>query len=181
MKFIEKAFNNLMESENNDIQQILLNESNYMKKFFRFSNFFFYACVSVCAATPFVENHLICQIYMPGFSEHLYKFNTPLFWLFFIIQNILIYFGIACLKFYICFVVNCIYFGTTMMQILKLKVRSLKMRKPLEPMSELEAKKILNEEIVGCIKMHLEIKTFVYNSYKHFLINIFNLIGTSTA
>lgn len=94
MKFIEKAFNNLMESENNDIQQILLNESNYMKKFFRFSNFFFYACVSVCAATPFVENHLICQIYMPGFSEHLYKFNTPLFWLFFIIQNILIYFGI---------------------------------------------------------------------------------------
>lgn len=163
MKYIEKAFNNLMENENENIQQILLNESNYMKKFFRLSNYFFYACVSLCAVTPFVENHLICQIYMPGFSESFYKFNSPLYWLFYIIQNILIYFGIACLKFYICFVVNCIYFGTTMLKILKIKVKSLTIHKTLKNLQqeEIETKKDLNEEIIACIKMHLEIKEFV--------------------
>lgn len=163
MRYIERAFNHIMENENEIIQQILLNESNYMKKFFRFSNFFFYACVSLCVVTPFVEHHLLCQIYMPGFNESLYKFNTPCFWLFYIIQNILIYFGIACLKFYICFVVNCIHFGTTMLQILKLKIKSLKIDKLLKEIqiNELEAKEGLNEKIVACIKMHLEIKGLV--------------------
>lgn len=167
-----------MENENEVIQQILLDKSNYMKKFFRFSNFFFYACVSLCVVTPFVENHLICQIYMPGVNESFYKFNTPYYWLFYMIQNILIYFGVACLKFYICFVVNCIYFGTTMLQILRLKVKSLKY--PTKK-ARLETHKSLNENIVDCIKMHLEIKGLV--SFQQFYQNIMYIIsiGTSTA
>lgn len=126
-----------------------------MKKFFQFSNYFFYIFFLLCALTPFVEKHITCQIYLPGLNESFYEFNTFSFWVLYIVQNLLVFFNLAAFKFYICLIVNFIKFGTTLMQILKYKIKLLSFSE------NHESKKHLNEEIVSCIKMHLDIKEYV--------------------
>lgn len=157
MKLIERAFNKLMENKIELIQQILTKQSDYMKKFEKACHYFFVCFLFFAATTPFFEKHLTCQIFLPGFDESLYEYNTVYFWLFYVIQNMLMYYALTSFKFYICLIVNFIHFGTTMLKVLKLKVRALRItKKTLMEMEKLDSK--LTEEIMSCIKMHIEIK-----------------------
>lgn len=156
MKYIDKAYNNLMENESEVIQQILITKARYMKTFFLSCHYFFCVFFVLAAGAPFVEKRLTCRVFVPGLNESLYVFNTPLFWLFYVWQFFFMAQALALFKFYICLVTNFLYFGTTLMEILKLKIRSLdnmsgKTKKDL----------ILNENLMICIKFHLEIMEFV--------------------
>lgn len=155
-----------MENENEVVKEILTSQSNYMKMFERITYYFFSVFYICSAITPIFQQHLLCQVYIPYIEESFYELYTPSFWLICIGQNIVIHFALFAFKFYICLLVNFICFGETLMQILKYKVRSLgNLKKPLRRISkndEFESKKRLNAEIVSCIKMHIEIKEFVY-------------------
>lgn len=138
-----------------------------MKKFFRWFRYFFNAFLVICIINPLYEKNLLCSVYLPGLNEIFYEFNTPLFWLFYSVQVCLLYFAVIGLSFYVCLALTFIFFGTTMLQILKYKIKSLKVfekpaQKVQEPkMVEMITIKDINEEIVTCIKMHLDIKGFV--------------------
>lgn len=191
MKFIDRAFNKLMvnisiksllkyfeilfqENENGDIQQILIKKSNYMKQFFRAITTYIFVFSLSCAMTPFAAKKLLLPSYFPGLDESIYEYNTPYFWIFYIMQTIIVSFELFVLKFYICLIVNFTFFGTTMMQILNYKIKSLgTCSQPTnkingKKMVKLETKKDLNKEILTCIKMHLEIIKYVnFNARKH--------------
>lgn len=155
MKYIDKAYSNIMENENEAIQQILISQSIFMKRIFQFFTYFFGIFFVLASGSPFVDNQLTCRIYIPGVDEALFIFNTPLFWFFYTVQFFLMLQALETFKFYILLVVNFIQFGTTLMQILKLKVRAL-----VKLNEETKHNSKLNEELTTCIKFHLEIKEF---------------------
>lgn len=164
MKYIDRAFNNLMENENKVMQQILLTESNYMKKLYLSIHYFFIVFSGLAALTPTFEKKLLCQIYFPGFDETLYAYHTPYYWLFYISQICIITLSLWGFKYYICLLINCICFGTTMLRILKCKIKALGVSEEYSTQIHQRRKEDLKlkEEILSCIKMHLDIKEFVY-------------------
>lgn len=97
------------------------------------------------------------QVYFPGTNELLYADGTPLFWLISVFQVFQVGFSTVALKVYICLVVNCTYYGTTLMEILKYKITFLGISKVNEDETIMD----LNKEIISCIKMQLDIKGFV--------------------
>lgn len=156
------------ENESEDIQRLLTNHSNYLKKFFRYSRYFFNLFVFLCVINPIIEKNLLLSIYIPGFNDIVYDFKSPIYWFFYISQIYFIYFAVISFEFSNCTFLTFIFFGTTKMKILKYKIRSLKITEKLvkkltEPKigKPSEKRKDLNKEIVSCIKMHIEIKGFV--------------------
>lgn len=164
MKYIDRAFDNLMKNENKAIQEILLNDVNYMRKFYLSSHYFFTIFNGLAALTPIFEKHLLCQIYIPGLNEALYAYNTPFYWLFYASQCLIVTLALFGFKYYICLLVNCIHFGTSMIRILKYKIKALGVSdESLKKIHERKNEDLkLKEDILSCIKMHLEIKVFVY-------------------
>lgn len=156
MKYIDKAYNNIMENENEVVQEILISQSIFMKRIFQFFTYFFGIFFIFASGSPFVDSQLTCRIYIPGVDDALFTFNKPLFWLFYGVQFFLMLQALETFKFYILLVVNFIQFGTTMMQILKLKVRAL-----VKLNEDTKHTLKLNEELRACIKLHLEIKEYV--------------------
>lgn len=161
--FKKPSKNNFQETENEDIQQILKNKSTYMKRFFRAITTYIVVFSLSCAMTPFAAKKLLLPSYFPGLDERYYEYNTPYFWIFYVIQTIIVSFELSVLKFYICLIVNFTYFGATMMQILNYKIKSLgTYNRPTNKingneMVKFETRKDLNDGILTCIKMHLEI------------------------
>lgn len=117
--------------------------------------------------TPFAAKKLLLPSYFPGLDESIYKYNTIYFWLFYIVQTIIVSCELFVLKFYICLVVNFTYFGATLMQILNYKIKSLGNSNEIngKEMEKFKTKKDLNKEILSCIEMHLEI--IEYSVYGH--------------
>lgn len=134
---------------------------------FRWTRYFFNVFSLVCFINPLIEKKLLCAIYVPGLTESAYDFNTPIYWLFYVAQNLILYFGVTSFSFYVCIILTFIFTGTTMMQILKHKIKSLTLtRKPIGKLNktkivQIEKTESLNSEIVSCIKMHLEIKGYI--------------------
>lgn len=128
-----------------------------MKKFFQYSVYFQYIFTFVCALTPLTEKQFVLPINFPGLNETLYAYSTYNYWLVYAYELMLLHSIMYALLFYLCLVVNSIYFGTTMLEILKNKIKFLgNYGKPLY-----RPKKNINEELLSCIKMHLKIKEFV--------------------
>lgn len=150
MKVIDRAFNTFKENENEEVQQILTKRSNYMRKFFQGSVYFHWIFSFICTLVPLTEKELVLPVYFPGFDESSYQFNTRYYWLVYACQVVLLSSIMNALLFYLCLVVNCIYFGTTMTQILKYKISCLGV-----------IGKDLDEEILICIKIHLQIKDYI--------------------
>lgn len=136
-----------------------------MKKFFRYSVYFQWVFTFVCALTPLTEKQFVLPIHFPGLDESLYAYGTPYYFLVYAYELWLLFSIMYALLFYLCLVVNSIYFGTTMLEILKNKISLLG-----NSGTSLK-KKDLSKEIVSCIKMHLKIKLFVNIIYRTFAIN----------
>lgn len=170
MRFVDRAYNNLMTNENKFIQEILIKRSNYMKKLHRISIYFLNTFVFFVAMSPFFEKHLVMQLELPGVKKNFVKFNTIGFWLLYIQQTILDYFAMSAFLLYMRIIINFIYFSTTLLEILRYKIKSLGI---LEESNESETDEVkdLKEEILNCIKMHLEIKEFC-NSLNNLLANV---------
>lgn len=181
MKYIDGAFKNYMENENKFIQEILLNDAKYMKNFYLSLHYFFIVFCSLAVLTPLFEKHLLLRIYFPWVDEALYAYNAPLYWPLYVAQSALITLALFGFKYYICLVVNFIYFGTTLMRILIYKIKALKYTESLKPIHERKKEDLqLKDEILSCIKIHLEIKEFVYfNNFKYLIqIKYFRYINT---
>lgn len=139
-----------------------------MKQFFSAITTYIYVFSLSCAMTPFAAKKLLLPSYFPGLDESLYQYNTIYYWLFYIAQTIIVSCELFVLKFYICLVVNFTYFGTTLLQILNYKIKSLGNCNHTsseingKKMVKFNTKKDLNKEILSCIEMHHEIIEHVH-------------------
>lgn len=117
---------------------------------------------------PIIQKNLLLPIYIPGFNDIVYDFESPIYWMFYICQIYFIYFAIISFEFASCTILTFIFFGTTKIKILKYKIRSLKITENLvkklheRKIAEIAKPKDLNEEIISCIKMHIQIKGSVF-------------------
>lgn len=158
MRVVDKTYNKLMEMNDEEIKAILLDRSNFSIKLFRGSSFFAGFFLLFCILNPIFEKNLVTPLHIPGIDESLYSSDTIVWWILLVQQSIVYYYVLVLVIMYTSAFISFIQFAIAMIKIMKYKINLLQ---------KLDvAGKELNDKIISCIKLHLEILKYIYKYCK---------------
>lgn len=151
MKLVDKTYNNFMETNDKEVQEILLERSNYSIKLFRSCSYFAAFFLLFCMLNPLFEKNFVTPLHIPGIDQALYASDTIYWWIIYLIQGIVYYYVLVLVIMYTSAFISFIQFGIAMIQIMKYKINELQKFEDDGNGNE------LNDKIISCIKLHLEI------------------------